>query len=90
MKFILTRHTTTEWNLAGRIQGQIDIPLAPQGKDEATELAKKLSGLGIHSIVSSDLKRASETARFFDTITTLGSCVDTRNQGAIRGATYAS
>ncbi|MEK7516278.1 MAG: histidine phosphatase family protein [Patescibacteria group bacterium] len=62
MKFILTRHTTTDWNSGGRIQGQTDIPLNQQGKTEAEQLAKLLSGLGINLIVSSDLKRASETA----------------------------
>ena len=62
MKFILTRHTTTGWNSTGRIQGQTDIRLSPQGKTEAGQLARLLSGLGINLIVSSDLKRASETA----------------------------
>lgn len=62
MKFILTRHTTTDWNLAGRMQGQTDTSLSEQGRSEAKELAKSFSGLGVNFIVSSDLKRASETA----------------------------
>jgi len=66
MKFILTRHATTEWNSAGRIQGQTDISLSPQGKIEAEELAKLLSDVGINLIVSSDLKRASETAEIIN------------------------
>ena len=68
MKFILTRHTTTEWNSIGRIQGQTDISLSQQGKTEAEQLAKLLSGLGINFIVSSDLKRASETAEIVNTL----------------------
>ncbi len=63
MKFILTRHTTTKWSSAGRIQGQTDIGLSPEGEAEAKELAKSLYGIEINSIVSSDLKRASETAK---------------------------
>lgn len=66
MKFILTRHTTTEWNPAGRIQGQTDTSLNSQGKLEAEQLAKSLSGLGINFIISSDLKRASETAEIIN------------------------
>lgn len=68
MKFILTRHTTTEWNSAGRIQGQTDISLSARGKTEAEQLAKLLSGLGINFIVSSDLKRASETAEIVNAL----------------------
>ena len=68
MKFILTRHTTTEWNSVGRIQGQTDISLSQQGKAEAEQLAKLLSGLGINFIVSSDLKRSSETAEIINSL----------------------
>jgi len=68
MKFILIRHATTEWNLLGRIHGQTDINLSSQGKVEAAELAKLLSDLGINFIVSSDLKRASETAEIINAL----------------------
>src|SRR5947209_1575278 len=63
MKYVFIRHTTTDWNVAGRTQGQTDIPLNSQGRREAEQLAKLLSGLSIDFIVSSDLKRASETAK---------------------------
>lgn len=66
MKFILTRHTTTEWDLLGRIKGQTDIGLNDQGRIEAGLLAKTLFNLGINLIVSSDLKRASETAEIIN------------------------
>ncbi|MFA4953993.1 MAG: histidine phosphatase family protein [Patescibacteria group bacterium] len=67
MIFVLTRHTTTEWNSQGRIQGRTDIPLSPQGIVEAQELANLLINLGIELIVSSDLKRASQTAAIVNT-----------------------
>lgn len=69
MKFILTLHAVTDWNdpEAGRLQGQTDIPLNELGREQARELTDKIltSGLdsfGISKIVSSDLKRAGETA----------------------------
>lgn len=71
MKLILTRHSTTEWNLLGRWQGHTDIGLNPQGRAEAEELAKALFSLDIDLIVSSDLQRASETARIINEILNL-------------------
>ncbi len=59
---ILTRHLTTSWNREGRIQGHTDIELDEGGKEEAGIRAQKLQNLGICRIVSSDLKRAAETA----------------------------
>ena len=66
MKLILTLHTTTKWDLVGRIKGWSDIPLNSQGQKEADWLAKQLSSLDITSIISSDLKRASETAKIIN------------------------
>ncbi|MBI2024754.1 MAG: histidine phosphatase family protein [Candidatus Harrisonbacteria bacterium] len=60
--FVLVRHLTTSWNRRKLIQGQTDIELDEGGKQEARTLAKKLQPLGIGCIVSSDLKRASQTA----------------------------
>ena len=68
MRFIFTRHTTTEWNLAGILQGQTDIPLNQQGRAEARQLAHALQGLSITKIVSSDLKRAKETAEIINDV----------------------
>ena len=62
MKLILIRHTTTPWNREGRVQGRTDIELDEGGRHEAGELAKVLAPLGIERIISSDLKRASQTA----------------------------
>lgn len=61
MKFILARHTTSEWNALGIVQGQTDIELSEKGKDEAEALAAKLTDLGVTLIISSDLRRARQT-----------------------------
>ncbi|MFB0841737.1 histidine phosphatase family protein [Paenibacillus oleatilyticus] len=56
------RHGTTEWNLAGRMQGQMDTPLAEVGRVQAELLAKRLAGESWDGIIASDLLRAKETA----------------------------
>ncbi|MCZ8520519.1 MULTISPECIES: histidine phosphatase family protein [Paenibacillus] len=58
----LIRHGTTEWNLEGRMQGQMDTPLAEVGRMQAELLAKRLQGESWDGILSSDLIRARETA----------------------------
>ncbi len=59
----LIRHGSTEWNQAGRIQGHLDIPLSKAGRQEAAVLADALAGVPVKSVLSSDLRRAVETAR---------------------------
>ncbi|WP_062408846.1 histidine phosphatase family protein [Paenibacillus naphthalenovorans] len=63
------RHGTTEWNLAGRMQGQMDTPLAEVGRIQARLLAERLQGEDWDAIISSDLIRARETAQLIADIT---------------------
>ncbi|ULL15582.1 histidine phosphatase family protein [Paenibacillus sp. H1-7] len=56
------RHGTTEWNLAGKMQGQMDTELAEVGLLQAKLLAERLKGEAWDGIVSSDLLRAKQTA----------------------------
>jgi probable phosphoglycerate mutase len=66
MKFILVRHSTSIWNLENRAQGRIDIELHHTGREQTKQLTQQLLGLNISKIVSSDLKRASETAEIIN------------------------
>jgi broad specificity phosphatase PhoE len=59
---ILIRHGQTDWNAIGRWQGQADPPLNEAGRMQAQQTAHDLRPQRIATLVSSDLRRARETA----------------------------
>ena len=65
-RVVLWRHGRTEWNAAGRFQGQLDPPLDDEGRSQAARTAPHLATAGLSAddtvVVSSDLGRAAETA----------------------------
>ena len=62
----LVRHGQTDWNMEKRMQGQIDIPLNDNGREQARAVSESISKLKIDKIISSDLKRAKETAEIIN------------------------
>jgi broad specificity phosphatase PhoE len=62
-RVVLWRHGRTDWNVAGRVQGQTDIHLDEVGREQARSAAARLAALSPERIVSSDLVRAHDTAR---------------------------
>lgn len=63
MKIVVARHCQTDLNAQHRIQGLIDAELNATGFAQAARLAEEVKGHGIAAIVSSDLKRAVQTAK---------------------------
>jgi probable phosphoglycerate mutase len=64
-RLVLWRHGRTEWNAAGRFQGQLDPPLDERGRQQAAVAAPYVAtGLVPEDtvVVSSDLVRAAATA----------------------------
>ena len=62
---VLWRHGRTEYNAARRLQGQIDIPLDEVGRWQGTTAAAALFARHQPTrIISSDLVRAYDTARY--------------------------
>jgi probable phosphoglycerate mutase len=59
---IVLRHGQTGWNAEGRIQGQLDVELTELGIEQAAQAAQRLAELRPDVIVSSDLRRAADTA----------------------------
>jgi broad specificity phosphatase PhoE len=59
---LLIRHAESSWNAAGRWQGHGDPPLSDRGRAQADALARELARESIDIVVSSDLRRAAETA----------------------------
>ncbi|UOM33042.1 histidine phosphatase family protein [Acuticoccus sp. I52.16.1] len=69
VRLIHVRHGQTDWNVAGRLQGQLDIPINAVGQGQANENGRRLKawldGEGIapdhFAFVSSPLGRSRET-----------------------------
>ncbi|MGC8868635.1 MAG: histidine phosphatase family protein, partial [Sulfurihydrogenibium sp.] len=62
-KIYLCRHGESEYNAKKIVQGHIDTNLTEKGIKQAQSLAEFLKDKNIQKIVSSDLKRAYQTAK---------------------------
>jgi probable phosphoglycerate mutase len=63
LTLLLVRHGQSEWNAAGRLQGQTaDVPLTERGHAQAAAAARELARLRPRALISSDLHRAVQTA----------------------------
>ena len=57
----LLRHGATEWAKNGRHTGSTDLPLLPEGEDEARQLEPALTSHSFAAVLSSPLQRAKRT-----------------------------
>jgi len=63
LTLLLVRDGQSEWNAAGLLQGQTaDVPLTGLGHTQASVAAQELAGLRPGALISSDLRRAVQSA----------------------------
>lgn len=63
MLIYIIRHGVTEWNKLKKVQGAVDIPLAPQGLELARKTGEALKDVPFDICYTSPLLRARQTAR---------------------------
>ncbi|GAA3470215.1 histidine phosphatase family protein [Nonomuraea roseola] len=90
-RIVCLRHGQTLWNVEHRFQGHTDIPLDETGVAQAARAASLLAALRPTMIVSSDLRRANDTALALARLVGLDVSVDKdfreRGGGAWEGLT---
>ena len=60
-RFLFLRHGETDYNRAGIVQGQLDVPLNDNGRGQAAQAAELFGRYEVSRIVASDLSRVMET-----------------------------
>jgi glucosyl-3-phosphoglycerate phosphatase len=92
-RLVMLRHGQTEFNLGSRMQGQLDTELSELGRAQAVAAAEVLAKRQPLLIVSSDLRRAYDTAVVLGERTGLRVRVDSRlretHLGDWQGMTHA-
>lgn len=61
-RLVLLRHGETDYNSRQRIQGHLDVELSPTGRAQARRVAPHLAGFTPERLLTSDLRRAADTA----------------------------
>ncbi len=61
-RLLLVRHGETDWNRNGQFQGQIDIPLNDNGRQQGSKAAEFLKDVQLDFAVTSPMLRPKETA----------------------------
>jgi glucosyl-3-phosphoglycerate phosphatase len=92
-RLIIWRHGQTSWNMANRFQGQEDVPLDDVGRAQAAAAAELLAAEAPDAIVTSDLRRTTQTAAALEGVSGLQPHPDVRLreryfgqwQGLLRG-----
>jgi len=61
-RLLLVRHGETDWNKAGKFQGQIDVPLNDNGREQSRRAAEFLKDVKLDFAIGSSMLRPKETA----------------------------
>ncbi|MFI1096871.1 histidine phosphatase family protein [Streptomyces sp. NPDC020917] len=62
-ELVLIRHGETEWTLSGQHTSYTDLPLTPNGEEQARSLAPLLASRHIACVLTSPMERARQTAK---------------------------
>ena len=62
-EIVLVRHGETEWSRSGQHTGTTDLPLLPEGEQQARAVAPKLAGREFALVLTSPMQRARRTAQ---------------------------
>lgn len=90
---LLCRHGETTWNHERRVQGWAPTSLTDRGREQAAALAEYVAAeYDLDRLVTSDLERAAETARFLGRATGVDPELDRawreRSFGRLQGLSY--
>ena len=87
----LLRHGATAWALSGRHTGHTDVPLLPEGEEQARHLAPALAAVRFDAVLVSPLQRARRTCELAGLGERAEVCNDLRewDYGAYEGITTA-
>lgn len=77
-RLVLWRHGETDYNAAGRMQGHLDVPLTPTGWNQARFAVPALARFDPEIVLTSDLRRATDTATVFTDATGVPLRIDKR------------
>jgi len=77
-RLVLWRHGETDYNASGRMQGHVDSCLTETGWNQARFAVSVLAGFEPQIVVTSDLRRAMDTATVFTDVTGVPLRVDER------------
>jgi broad specificity phosphatase PhoE len=61
-EIVLVRHGETEWSRSGQHTGTTDLPLLPEGEEQARAVAPRLEGRDFALVLCSPMQRARRTA----------------------------
>jgi glucosyl-3-phosphoglycerate phosphatase len=90
-RLVLWRHGETDYNASGRMQGHLDSALTEVGRNQARFAVPALARFAPDIVVSSDLRRATDTALVFTEATGIPLRIDKRlretNLGIWQGMT---
>ncbi|EMV4562574.1 histidine phosphatase family protein, partial [Listeria monocytogenes] len=71
MQLIFARHGETDWNVAKKYCGQLDVPLNEHGVQQMKHLREKLEDYSFDLVVTSDLMRVKQSANILSNAKTV-------------------